>query len=129
MPVGTRQLEALVRLSMAHAKLHLRAEVNVDDVNKVEGLIKLMYEAFGQSLEGGSIQQQIFFDKKNTKNHDAIQIWISCQNDDGNVKLKHFELALVSEGLKEEEAKRLIERWEKNNIIKLNKDGSYKRIG
>ena len=31
--------------------------------------------------------------------------------------------------LKEEEAKRLIERWEKNNIIKLNKDGSYKRIG
>ena len=129
MPVGTRQLEALVRLSMAHAKLHLRAEVNVDDVNKVEGLIKLMYEAFGQSLEGGSIQQQIFFDKKNTKNHDAIQIWISCQNDDGNVKLKHFELALVAEGLKEEEAKRLIERWEKNNIIKLNKDGSYKRIG
>ena len=31
-------------------------------------------------------------------------------------------------GLPEDETKRLIDRWENSNVIKLNKDGSYKRI-
>ena len=128
MPVGTRQLEALVRLSMAYAKLNLREEVGVSDIESVERLIKVMYEAFGQSLDTGSLQQQIFFDKKNTKQHDALQIWNSCKDEEGNVRLVKFQKALVEAGLQEDEAKRLIDGWEKNNIVKLNKDGSYKRI-
>ena len=28
----------------------------------------------------------------------------------------------------EDETKRLIDRWENNNVIKLNNDGTYKRI-
>ena len=69
MPVGTRQLEALVRLSMAHAKLYLREKVTIFDVERIEKLVISMYESFGQSLTKGSIQQQIYFDKKNTKQH------------------------------------------------------------
>ena len=128
MPVGTRQLEALVRLSMAYAKLNLREEVGVHDIESVERLIKVMYEAFGQSLDTGSLQQQIFFDKKNTKQHDALQIWNGCKDEEGNVRLLKFQKALVEAGLQEDEAKRLIDGWEKNNVVKLNKDGSYKRI-
>ena len=127
-PVGTRQHEALLRLSMAYAKLNLREEVGVHDIESVERLIKVMYEAFGQSLDTGSLQQQIFFDKKNTKQHDALQIWNSSKDEEGNVRLVKFQKALVEAGLQEDEAKRLIDGWEKNNILKLNKDGSYKRI-
>ena len=128
MPVGTRQLEALVRLSMAYSKLNLREEVRISDIENIESLIKIMYEAFGQSLDTGSLQQQIFFDKKNTKQHDALQIWNTCKDEEGNVRLLKFQKALVEAGLQEDEAKRLIDGWEKNNVVKLNKDGSYKRI-
>ena len=128
MPVGTRQLEALVRLSMAYAKLNLREEVRISDIENIESLIKIMYEAFGQSLDTGSLQQQIFFDKKNTKQHDAIQIWNTGKDEEGNARLLKFQKALVEAGLQEDEAKRLIDGWEKNNVVKLNKDGSYKRI-
>ena len=127
MPVGTRQLEALVRLSMAHAKLHLKDCIDVEDVEAVEDLIKKMYQGFGLSLDT-NIQQQIYFDDKNTKQHDAITIWDACKNDEGYVKLKHFAEELQKAGMEEEETKRLIDRWEKNNVIKLNKDGSYERI-
>ena len=128
MPVGTRQLEALVRLSMAYAKLHLREEVSISDIEHIEDLIKSMYEGFGQSLDTGSLQKQIYFNNKNSKQHDAIQLWNSCKNSDGNVRLKNFEDALLEAGMDGDEAKRLIDRWEKNNVVKLMKDGSYKRI-
>ena len=128
MPVGVRQLEALVRLSMAYAKLNLKEEVCVEDVVKVEQLMKKMYEGFGQSLENDTIQQQIYFDKKNTKQHDLISIWNGCRNSDGNVKIKTFQETLMEAGMGEDETKRLIDRWENNNVIKLNNDGTYKRI-
>ena len=128
MPVGVRQLEALVRLSMAYAKLNLKEEVCVEDVVKVEQLMKKMYEGFGQSLENDTIQQQIYFDKKNTKQHDLISIWNGCRNSDGNVKIKTFQETLMEDGMGEDETKRLIDRWENNNVIKLNNDGTYKRI-
>ena len=44
------------------------------------------------------------------------------------MRLLKFQKALVEAGLQEDEAKRLIDGWEKNNVVKLNKDGSYKRI-
>ena len=86
-----------------------------------------MYQVFGLSFYT-NIQQQIYFDDKNTKQHDAITIWDACKNDEGYVKLKHFAEELQKAGMEEEETKRLIDRWEKNNVIKLNKDGSYERI-
>jgi DNA replicative helicase MCM subunit Mcm2 (Cdc46/Mcm family) len=129
MPVGTRQLEALVRLSMAYAKLNLRNKVIVEDILNVEKLINHMYEAFGLSLEGNNIQQQIYFDNKNNKQHDAITIWNSCMDEDKTVSLKEFELELIASGTTENSSKHLIDRWEKNNVIKLKKNGRYERIG
>ena len=129
MPVGTRQLEALVRLSMAYAKLFLRDKVTIYDVEKVEALVNSMYESFGLSLAKGSIQQQIYFDKKNTKQHDALTIWNGCRDEKNHVKLSKFEESLKEAGMSEIESKRLIDQWENNNIIKLNDDGTYTRIG
>jgi len=128
MPVGIRQLEALVRMSMAYAKLNLRDEVGIEDIESVETLVKIMYESFGQSLDKQSVQQQINFDKKNKKQHDYLSVWNSCKDENGNVRLKQFQKTLMECGMPEDETKRLIDRWENSNVIKLNKDGSYKRI-
>ena len=73
MPVGTRQLEATVRLAMAYAKLHFRDEVNSDDICKIKYLIEKTYESFGSSISSGGVQSQIFQDNKSTKEHEYWQ--------------------------------------------------------
>ena len=42
-PVTARHLESIIRLSEAHARIHLRENVNEDDVNMA---IRVMLESF-----------------------------------------------------------------------------------
>ena len=44
--IGIRQLEALIRLSMAHAKLQFKNEVDIEDIEAVRGLLINMYDNF-----------------------------------------------------------------------------------
>ena len=128
MPVGTRQLEATVRLAMAYAKLHFREEVNSDDINKIKYLIEKTYESFGSSISSGGVQSQIFQDSKSIKEHEVLSVWNGCKNIEGKVKLRDFEKSLLENGMSKEKAEALISRWENNNAIKLNSDGTYTRI-
>ena len=128
MPVGTRQLEATVRLAMAYAKLHFRKEVNSDDINKIKYLIEKTYESFGSSISDGGVQSQIFQDNKSVKEHEVLSIWNTCKNIEGKVKLRDFEKALIDNGMSKEKAESIISKWENNNAIKLNSDGTYTRI-
>ena len=128
MPVGTRQLEATVRLAMAYAKLHFREEVNSDDINKIKYLIEKTYESFGSSISDGGVQSQIFQDNKSVKEHEVLSIWNTCKNIEGKVKLRDFEKALIDNGMSKEKAESIISKWENNNAIKLNSDGTYTRI-
>jgi DNA replicative helicase MCM subunit Mcm2 (Cdc46/Mcm family) len=127
-PIGTRQLEAIVRLSMAYAKLHFRNEITSDDINIIKRLIEKQYEAFGSSISQGGVQTQIFVDGKSVKEHDVLTVWNSCKNIEGNVRLREFEKALISSGMTKEKAEATISKWENNNAIKLNGDGTYTRI-
>ena len=128
MPVSVRQLEALVRLSMAYAKLNFRNEVLSSDVEVIKGLFEKMYESFGESLSSGGTQSKIFTDRAGAKEHDVNKVWDGCKTIEGKVKLKDFEKSLMAHGMDETKAKSLIARWENNNIIKLNSDGTYTRI-
>jgi len=127
-PIGTRQLEAIVRLGMAFAKLHFRDEVNGNDINIIKNLIEKQYESFGSSISQGGVQTQIFVDGKSVKEHDVLTVWNSCKNIEGNVKLGEFEKALINSGMNKEKAEATISKWENNNAIKLNSDGTYTRI-
>mgnify|MGYP002630965987 FL=1 len=127
-PIGTRQLEAIVRLSMAYAKLHFKEEVDKGDINVIRILLEKQYESFGSSISQGGVQTQIFVDGKSVKEHDVLTVWNSCKNIEGNVKLREFEKALVVSGMTKEKAESTISKWENNNAIKLNGDGTYTRI-
>ena len=50
-------------------------------------------------------------------------------NEDKTVSIREFELELIASGMTENSSKHLIDRWEKNNVIKLKKNGRYERIG
>jgi replicative DNA helicase Mcm len=126
-PIGTRQLEAIVRLSMAYAKLHFKEDVDVSDINIIKLLLEKQYESFGSSISQGGVQTQIFVDGKSVKEHDILTVWNSCKNIEGNVRLREFEKALINSGMSQEKAESTISKWE-TQVLKLNSDGTHTRM-
>ena len=129
--IGARQLEALVRLSAAHAKLFFRTEVTVDDVTAIQDLLKDMYAKFGISLEVGQKFNQsklIGVSKNESREQTAYRVWKTLENSEGMVKDIHFyKLMDKEDGVTEDDAKRIWGRWEQNCEIKLIKDHFYKK--
>ena len=129
--IGARQLEALVRLSAAHAKLFFRDEVTIEDVSAVQEILKDMYGKFGISLEVGTEFNQtklIGVSKNESKEQTANRVWRSLEDGDGLVKDIHFyKLIEKEEGLTEDDARKIFGRWEQNCDIKLVKDHFYKK--
>tara|TARA_R110002020_G_scaffold114772_1_gene264069 strand:- start:501 stop:2474 length:1974 start_codon:yes stop_codon:yes gene_type:complete len=129
--IGTRQLEAIVRLSTAHAKLHLRTEVVEADVLAVEDIVKKMFESFGFDFNTGQNThgQTLSSTNKNvSKEKKALYVWNACKDKNGNVREPLFiQLLGKEEGYDEDQAKKLFGMWEKNCVVKLNKDGSYSK--
>ena len=57
-----------------------------------------------------------------------MAVWNTCKNLEGKVKLRDFEKALIENGMSKEKVEAVISKWENNNAIKLNSDGTYTRI-
>jgi len=129
--IGARQLEALVRLSTAHAKLFFRAEVTIDDVTAIEDMLKDMYAKFGISLEIGKQFNQsklIGVSKNESREQTAYRVWKTLENNEGMVKDIHFyKLMEKEDSVTEADAKIIWGRWEQNCEIKLVKDHFYKK--
>tara|TARA_B100000029_G_scaffold68959_2_gene61379 strand:+ start:10607 stop:12556 length:1950 start_codon:yes stop_codon:yes gene_type:complete len=130
--IGTRQLEAIVRLSTAHAKLHLRNEINKYDVDAVETIIKSMFESFGFDFETGKNKNGNTVGsttKSESKEQVAHRVWNECKDSDGRVRHTLFIQQLGKEdNYTEEQAKKIFGLWEQNCIVKLNKDGTYQKL-
>jgi len=130
--IGTRQLEAIVRLSTAHAKLHLRNEINKYDVDAVEIIIKSMFESFGFDFETGKNKNGNTVGsttKSESKEQVAHRVWNDCKDSEGKVRHTLFIQMLGKEdNYTEEQAKKIFGLWEQNCIVKLNKDGSYQKL-
>lgn len=127
LPVGARQLEALVRLSYALAKLKLKDFVEIDDVMQVKSLIESMYNTFNLTITSGNRQTVLGGTTKENKQHRAEQAWSSCEDDNNNVNVITFMKKLIEEGFEPMEAKKIFANWERFNHIKLNSDGTYRK--
>ena len=130
LPVGVRQLEAIVRMSTAHAKLMLRSHVLPEDVDAVQKILSDSLDSFGLDLNKGGFNQS-FLDglkTKDTKERIALSVWYKVANEDGDVKSEKF-LKELSEAPKfdENSASRYFGQWEQQNKIKMNKDGTWRR--
>jgi replicative DNA helicase Mcm len=125
--VGIRQLEALIRLSMAHAKLRLKTSVDVEDIVAVKDLLVSMYKNFDIDISGGGVQSQLFKSGRMTKEQTYHTIWTECSDSDGKVKLTDFFKKLEEAGASSLDATKLFHRWENTATIKLMADGTYKK--
>jgi len=120
--IGTRQLEAIVRLSTAHAKMFFRDEVLIEDVLAVENIIKEMYANFDINLDTSKKFDQSKLTgatKSESKEQKAYRVWKSLENENGRVKESHFyKLMEMEDNMSEEDARKIFARWEQNCIIK-----------
>jgi replicative DNA helicase Mcm len=127
--VGIRQLEALIRLSMAHAKLRFKENVEIEDINAVKNLLVDMFNNFGIDLikSTGSQSTLIGSTGKMSKQQLHIHIWDQCKDKNGCVKMSEFFKKLDAEGIGDLERQKIFGMWEKTNQIKVMKDGTWKR--
>ena len=96
--IGTRQLEGIMRLAYAHAKLMLKDEVDSDDLKIVTNLLKSSYKSLNVDLDSGeSLQEQLVktSDGKFTIIH---KVWRLCEDDKKIVISKEFIQQLVDTG-------------------------------
>lgn len=126
--VGVRQLEALVRLSMARAKLLLKTHVGIEDVDEVTALLKSSYVSLNLDLDlADSITQQTQT-AKSTKKHAALTILGIVAGIENKFELRDLKRELAKEPrFNDYEAEQMVDQLEKELLIKHNKDGSYSK--
>jgi replicative DNA helicase Mcm len=81
-PIETRQLEGMVRLSTAHAKILLKDEVDIEDVDEVIKLFKYSLDSLHIGYEGSPYQSDLN-EKKLSREQAFLIILKEMRDDDG----------------------------------------------
>jgi non-homologous end joining protein Ku len=105
--------------------------VDVEDVRAVRDILNEMFATFGLDMDKGSFDQSLLtgITGKETKEQVANRIWAESSDPAGDVVITEFMKAL-SESITFDEnaAKKLFDAWDKNCIVRMNKDGTWRKI-
>ena len=132
LPYEERQLEGLLRSSIARAKLLMKEKVEAKDVDSITELYKKSLESLNLKVEGNYIQSMFESDETGrvSKESAFMKIWSMCQDEHGLVeetqlfmKLiehhpKHFPDALV--------CKKFFKQYEGTKILIDSRTGLYR---
>jgi len=133
LPVGIRQLEAIIRMSQAHAKLFFRTKVTEKDVKAIFDLLGKSYISFNKNLTSDNAMQSditSFSTVKLTKEKTADVVWNSLSDGtkNQNVYMVIFTKELVkTEKFDKIDARKWFDQWEKEGVILKNKNGTYRK--
>lgn len=130
-PIVARTLEGLVRLSEAHAKMALRKEITMEDVNEV---IKL--QEYSMRQVGWDAERQVFdvdsiqlgkSKSKSQKMKKVYQIIKNLQEERQNEPVDEEEILerALFESIKDDEARKLIEDLKKDSQIIEKRNGKF----
>ena len=126
--VGVRQLEALVRFSMARAKLLLKSEVDEDDVLAVTDLLKSSYRSLRIDLDKGEGTSQQMITENSSKDYVAKQTWDNIAGIEKKLKYRDYINALAEHPKFDAvSAEKMWNNMVKECQIKQNKDGTWEK--
>jgi replicative DNA helicase Mcm len=126
-PIETRQLEGLIRLTTAHAKLHLKDEIDIEDVDAVTTLFKYTLDSLRIGYNGSEYAKS--FAEKTVSNAEALEHYIAELKGvdgrlDGNVLIQrlsnHINFGNISK------AKKYFEKIYDQGLLLLCEDGQYR---
>jgi len=130
--ITARQLESLVRLSEARAKVHLREEVTVEDAEAVIALMQRSLEQVGIDITTGELDIDILYTGKPRSLQMQLQKVLGVVSDmertTGVVKDEDLFQALMEDhGIGRAEAARLVGVLMRDGTIYSPRPGYYKR--
>jgi replicative DNA helicase Mcm len=130
--ITARQLESLVRLAEARAKVHLRAEVTVEDAEAVIALMQRSLEQVGIDVTTGEIDIDILYTGKPRSLQMQLQKVLGVVSEmeriTGVVKDEDlFNTLMEDHGIGRAEAARLIGVLMRDGTIYSPRPGYYKR--
>jgi replicative DNA helicase Mcm len=132
--ITARQLEALVRLAEAHARMALKNEVTEEDAAEAIRLMRVFLEQVGMETETGAIDiDAIMVGKPKSRREkmmiidDAIREIIS-ETGEECAPLKAITEKVKREGIQVSELEDLLRRMHKEGLIFERRPGCYSRI-
>jgi replicative DNA helicase Mcm len=132
-PITMRQLEAVIRLSEARAKLSLRNEVTKEDVEQVVRLVKSFLTSVGVDQTTGKLDiDTLMVGRPKSASDKLAQVFdllmkMERENDGGPIKRDQFLERADVEGLGRNFAERAIGTWLNDGVIYEPKPGFLKK--
>ncbi len=131
--VTPRQLEGLVRLATARARLLMKNQVDVEDAERAIFLIQSMLEDAGVDVNTGQVDLGVLQGRPHSevsKMQLFMDVMKSLEGDEKRpVEEKMFVKELVKTGkFTEEEARKYIKKLQRESAIYESKPGHYNRV-
>ncbi|MEX2703533.1 MAG: LAGLIDADG family homing endonuclease [Candidatus Baldrarchaeota archaeon] len=131
-PITARQLEALIRLAEAHARMALRDKVTVEDAEEAIRLMKLSLQQVGIDSETGQLDIDLIMTGHSKSQRDKMEKILDLIDELGEDVDKAVPVSKLIErasieGIDEEFVKRAIERMKKEGIIFEPRPGHVKK--
>jgi replicative DNA helicase Mcm len=130
-PVTARQLEALIRLAEASARLRLRDHITLDDVQRVIGIVRKSLEQIAIDPETGEIDIDYAFTGTSKTQRDRIMIIkrivdeLSELHEKGAPEDEILDLA-EEQGISREKAKEIIYKMREKGELYCPRYGHFK---
>ena len=130
--ITARQLESLVRLAEARARVHLREDVTIEDAEAVIALTQRSLEQVGIDVTTGEIDIDILYTGKprslQNQLQKVLQVVSEMERISGTVKDEDlFEALIQDHGVSRAESARLIGVLMRDGTIYSPRPGYYKR--
>ncbi|ABM80752.1 minichromosome maintenance protein MCM [Hyperthermus butylicus] len=129
--ITTRQLEALIRLAEAHARIALRNEVTVEDAEAAIRLMKAFLESAGLDVESGRIDIDVIMTgKPRSKQEKLTRILeiieqLESESDEGCARLREIQRRAAAEGIESSLVEEAISSFRRDGIIYEKTIGCY----
>ena len=105
-------------------------EADIEDVNAVKEILVDMFKTFGLDMDEGKFDQTLLtgVTGKETKEQVANRLWAEVSDRNGDVMLPKFMFQLAqTDEYDESAAKKLFDRWDKNCLVRMNTNGTWRK--
>jgi len=131
--VTPRQLEGLIRIATARARIMLHEKVTEDDAIRAVSLIRRMYETVGVDVKTGQVDLGVLHGKPLSERNLlelALDIFKNLEGPDKKpVDENRFIEELTATGkMNNDEAKKMLKMMNQSGTIYEVKPGSYRKI-
>lgn len=131
LPIDPRKIVSLSKLAMAHARLLLKRETDVDSVNIVYDLFTKSLQSLDQDIEKGQTREKSTYLSREQReeqiNETMVKLFGDLQQiDEKEFKEKMYTTTPASKFLKENAVIKLWHNWKNSGKLMENSDGTYR---